>query len=83
MFLSFVLEHGGKRAEMCGGNRWKGQTLVLFLIYTSVLTTDLASKDEEKTFGRYLSILVLFGDVYLTISNSQRIRVGLKKIIRP
>ena len=40
-----VLEQGEKKAEMCG-DRWKDQTLVLLLIYTSVLTTSLASKDE-------------------------------------
>ena len=28
--------------------------MVLFLIYTSVLTTSLASNDDEKTFARYL-----------------------------
>jgi len=29
MFLSYVLEHGGKKAVMCGDG-WKDQTLVLF-----------------------------------------------------
>jgi len=28
--------------------------MVLFLIYTSVLTTSLASDNDEKTFVRYL-----------------------------
>jgi len=30
------------------------QGFMIFLIYTSVLTTSLASNDDEKTFVRYL-----------------------------
>jgi len=48
MFLSFVFEHGVKKVEMCTDG-WKDRGLVLFLIYTFVFTTRLASKDEEKT----------------------------------
>jgi len=62
----FFLEHEGKEADMCG-DRWKHQTLVLFLIYTFVLTTSLASKEDV---ANYLSIPVLFSDVYLTILNN-------------
>jgi len=45
---------------------------VVFDIYTSVLTTSLASKDEEKTLCAIYPSQMLFGDVYLTISNKNR-----------
>jgi len=50
--------------EMCG-DRWKDQSVVLFLIYTSVLITRLASKNEEKTLRAIHPIRCL----YLAILN--------------
>jgi len=74
MFLPFVLEHGGRKAEMCVVIDGMDQSLALFLIYTSVLATRLASKNEEKTL-RAIHPSCYFGDVYLTILNIFRSRL--------
>jgi len=68
MFLSFVwnTEEGKRKCVVID------QGLVLFLIYTSVLTTRLASKNEEKAL-RAIHPSCHFGDVYLTILNKSSV----------
>jgi len=73
MFLSFVLEHGGKKAEMCD-DQWKDQTLVLFLIYTPY---HYFSKQGRMRRRCALSIPVLFGDGYLAILNKARFTLNI------